>query len=433
MDLETFLKFFLHDIITAFKPIFDFLDLPKLKLTWKKFFVILFWFALLCGIYRLLPKGDVLLKILYVCFSAGSTYYVGEISEILKKHENGCKILLVLGFVALTIVWSNLNILPSSESIQTGEKKQPVDASLSASQANRMRSAEHLSIQDESNWENKTFWHQDNIQRNAITKVKFCNKLSDIDIIRHQLGSFSWDVSAKADHTVIACFYDGTLWVAADGKIELSEDLSFLFAGFSNLTVVDFNQSVDSSYTTNMSNMFALCKSLNNLDLMDLNTENVTDMFRMFYCCESMTDLNLVGIDTSQVTNMGNMFSYCSSFSTIDVHYFSTKNVKDMGNMFYCCEKLESVDVSHFDTSNVELLTAMFYGCTNLKSINVSNFNFSNIKGMCNAFYNSGIHEIKVSDWPSLDKSDYVNFMPLGSTVNGIKWDEYSGEDLIEK
>ena len=94
---------------------------------------------------------------------------------------------------------------------------------------------EPLSISDETNWEDEPFWNQEVVKRKEITNIQYCKNLSDLPEIQGQLNSFSWDVSAKSDHTVIAHFNEGTLCVAADGVIELSENSAYLFAGFSAL------------------------------------------------------------------------------------------------------------------------------------------------------------------------------------------------------
>lgn len=444
MDFKGFFKNAIEALYTLFDP-------PKLKLSWRGTAVFIILIFLLCIFFSKLQEADMFAKvIIYILLLACTLIVLKDIwnqnkekiltclhprwlslREFLRQHKKvvivSCSILagLMLIAVVLVIVNAKLHIFRKVELGKPTEE--PLQKNVQVSE-NRMRAMEHLSIDAESNWEDEPFWNQDKIMRKEVTSVKFSQNISDIAEVRDQLNSFSWDVSAKSDHTVIACFYDGTLWVVADGIIQLSEDSSYLFAGFSNLEKIDFNQSVDTSYTTDMSNMFALCKTLYNLDLTDLNTENVTNMFRMFYCCKSMSDLNLSEMDTFLVTNMGNMFSYCASIITIDVTNFSTGNVTDMGNMFYCCEKLEFIDVNHFDTSSVELLNAMFYGCTNLTSIDVSNFNFSSIQGMCNVFYKSGISEIIVSDWPVLNEDACSHFMSPGSTINGIQWDEFSSD-----
>lgn len=449
MDIQDIL----YKVITGLTILYTFFDPPKLELSACGTGAYTMCIMLLCIIFTKIQDANIFVKaIVYIFFLACCFILLKDIwkqnkkkilpyfypywlcfCEFLREHKKAvivfCSILVDLMLIAVVLVIMNAKL----HIFQKGGSGKPTEETLQQNvqvSENRMRAMGHLSINAESRWEDETFWNQDKIMRKDVTSVKFSQNIRDIEEVGDQLNSFSWDVSAKSDHTVIACFFDGTLWVAADGIIQLSEDSSYLFAGFSNLEKIDFNRSVDTSYTTDMSNMFALCKTLNNLDLSELNTENVTNMFRMFYCCESMSDLNLSQMDTSQVTNMGNMFSYCTSFITIDVTNFSTGNVTDMGNMFYCCEKLESIDISHFETSSVELLNGMFYGCANLISIDVSNFKFSSIQGMCNVFYKSGISEIIVSDWPVLNEDACSNFMSPGSTINGIQWDEFSSDCL---
>ena len=42
-----------------------------------------------------------------------------------------------------------------------------------------------------------------------------------------------------------------------------------------------------------MSYMFAVCSSLNSIDLSNFNTNNVTDMSDMFHGCSSLNSINL--------------------------------------------------------------------------------------------------------------------------------------------
>lgn len=412
---------FLQNYASAFFSVINFVNLffepKKPKLNYKETVALVFWLLSFLSIKTNFQGMNASQKIinsfffviLTICFCkkiiwpklrkitpSSMSQLLQKLVKILVKYEEtiffSCTILVVLGLLFYVAAITNIvQYFP----LTTGATP-PVEVPSSTGVAHRMRQMEPLSISDETNWEDEPFWNQEVVKRKEITNIQFCKNLSDLPEIQGQLNSFSWDVSAKSDHTVIAHFNEGTLWVAADGVIELSENSAYLFAGFSALEKVNFNGSIDSSYTTDMSNMFALCKSLTSLDLTDLNTKNVKTMFRMFHYCESMVDLNLSQMDTSQVTNMGNMFSYCSSLTSIDVSNFSTSKAEDIGNMFYSCKSLEYVDVSHFDTSNVKLLNGMFYGCTNLKFVDISNFDFSSIEEMVNVFAESSIHEIIV-------------------------------------
>ena len=140
----------------------------------------------------------------------------------------------------------------------------------------------------------------------------------------------------------------GTLWWYSDApSLRLNEDCKGMFAFFAGLESVDFS---------------------------GVQTSDTTDMSEMFYCCESLKNLDLSAADTSQVTSMRRMFSGCSQLAEIDLKSFDTRNVTDMEEMFYYCEQLKLPDVTGFDTSNVVTMRGMFEGCRSLESLNLSYF-----------------------------------------------------------
>ena len=143
-------------------------------------------------------------------------------------------------------------------------------------------------------------------------------------------GSETTDVSEEKDGSVKMYVTQNTeytslvdLTIVANGKIAFPEDSSFLFSFYgvpghvgpeSNLKVIEFNDSIDTSNVTNMRAMFAF----NDVDKYDFSS-----------------------FDTSKVTNMASMFEeYRDSTgpSEFDLSSFDTSNVTDMGNMFYKCE-----------------------------------------------------------------------------------------------
>ena len=74
-------------------------------------------------------------------------------------------------------------------------------------------------------------------------------------------------------------------------------------------------------------------------------------------------------LNTSIVTDMSNMFAMCGSVTELNLTSFDTRNVRDMSGMFGLCKNLEKVDVSSFDVSNVTDMSAMFMGCESLTTI----------------------------------------------------------------
>ena len=143
-------------------------------------------------------------------------------------------------------------------------------------------------------------------------------------------GSETTDVSEEKDGSVKMYVTQNTeytslvdLTIVANGKIAFPEDSSSLLSFYgvpghvgpeSNLKIIEFNDSIDTSNVTNMRTMFAF----NNVDKYDFSS-----------------------FDTSKVTNMSSMFAqYRDSTgpSEFDLSSFDTSNVTDMGNMFYKCE-----------------------------------------------------------------------------------------------
>lgn len=79
--------------------------------------------------------------------------------------------------------------------------------------------------------------------------------------------------------------------------------------------------------------------------------------------------LYLENLNTSDVTSMSNMFAGCKTLAEVDVSNFKTENVTDMSDMFSGCAKLEELNVKNFNTSNVTNMNGMFAGCTSLRRI----------------------------------------------------------------
>jgi surface protein len=61
-----------------------------------------------------------------------------------------------------------------------------------------------------------------------------------------------------------------------------------------------------------MSKMFSNCWSLNDLDILNLDTKNVTNMSLIFYKCKSLKYINLTNFETKNVKNMSRIFYGCS-------------------------------------------------------------------------------------------------------------------------
>ena len=88
-----------------------------------------------------------------------------------------------------------------------------------------------------------------------------------------------------------------------------------------------------------------------------------------FYDCANLPTLDgLENLDTSKVTDMSQMFAECTALTELDLTAFDTANVTDMTRMFFACSALETIKASDtFTTTNATASRDMFRDCTVLK------------------------------------------------------------------
>ena len=173
-------------------------------------------------------------------------------------------------------------------------------------------------------------------------------------------------------------------WWCEKEKVYL-DNCNSLFSGYTDAEIIDLS-GVDASGATDMTAMFANCRSLTTLNLSGFNTSGATNMTAMFNSCSSLTTLDLSGFDTKNVTTMSNMFASCSSLTTLDLSGFDTKNVTNMTNMFAGCRSLTALNLSGFNTSGATDMPYMFAGCSSLTTLDLSSFDTRNVTTMLNMF-----------------------------------------------
>ena len=253
------------------------------------------------------------------------------------------------------------------------------------------------------------------IDRSNVLSIDF---LSSLD----SAPDSAWDVSEAGDGSVLAWFRDGALSVAGDGGVLAPRDSRGLFANYTRVEAIRFNDSFDTSETTSMYAMFSMDSSLTALDVSQMNTANVTDMFAMFNACNALVSLDVSGFDTSKVTNMGGMFYNCAALEELDVSGFDTSGVTDMNSMFHNCERLKDLDVSRFDTANVRRFNSMFQRCALLQSLDVSGFNTANATSMRYMFGNCKSLEKIVFTSLDLSNTTDMGYMFFGCSELKALW-----------
>lgn len=229
--------------------------------------------------------------------------------------------------------------------------------------------------------------------------------------------SLNWEDGINVDLSNlghIKLFYDSDSLSAyvltdLDDKIKFNTNSRAMFQNFESLEKINFNNIIDTSDVTIMSNMFYNCKSLKKLDLKDYNTTNVTNMSFMFYYCSNLEEVDVSNFNTINLTLMHDMFSECISLSRIDLSSFNTSKVINMSHLFYDCLTLKELDLSNFDTSNVTNMANMFSHCKNLININLSNFDTRKVTTMNNMFREC--YNLKILDLSSFNASENISYM----------------------
>ena len=276
---------------------------------------------------------------------------------------------------------------------------------------------------------NKFYEESGRTDRSLVSSIVFYSDGRTIN------GAESYDVSEKKDGSIKMYVSQNTentslldLTIVANGKIALPEDSSELFAFYrhfacastvSNISLTEFNNSIDTSKVVDMNSMFAWSKTTT-LDLSSFDTSSVTDMRGMFQNSQA-TALDLNSFDTSNVTDMNYMFAY-SKAPTLDLSSFDTSNVTDMSFMF-SNSKATTLDLSSFNTSNVTKMCWMFYNsyATEIKGLN--KFNTSKVVDMRSMFSSSKAPTLDLSSFEISSVTDMAMMFRYSEATTGYAKD----------
>ena len=238
------------------------------------------------------------------------------------------------------------------------------------------------------------------------------NAAESYDVSEKKDGSIKMYVSQNSENTSLVY-----LTIVANGKIAFPEDSSSLFAFYdfnpcygpqTNLKKILFNDSVDTTKTSNMQEMFRYALKLEVLDLSNFDTSNVTNMYRMFNALTTIS-LDLSSFDTSNVTDMSWMFANSQAIEIKGLNEFNTSNVTNMSEMFSNSETM-TIDLSSFDTSNVTDMHGMFRNSAAAEIKGLNKFNTLKVTNMSQMFDSSGLATLDLSSFDTSNVTD-INLM----------------------
>lgn len=203
---------------------------------------------------------------------------------------------------------------------------------------------------------NTVFGH--NISRESIKEIEF------VKLDQGSLPDDAWDVSdnkrkeiwAWIEHTDHAAI----LKIASRNGVHANPNCHNLFAGYTNVRKIEFNDLFDTSLVTNMRSMFCKCRSLQKIDVGGFCTTFVTNMRQMFCGCRTLEEIDVSHFDTSNVTDMSQMFCGCRTLKEVDVRNFNTDKVTDVQRMFASCRNLVRPNAADFKFHEGTLVQGMF-------------------------------------------------------------------------
>jgi surface protein len=188
------------------------------------------------------------------------------------------------------------------------------------------------------------------------------------------VGVKTHDVSEAQDGGVVR-WKDGDAYYfstqRAGVKVTAPSDCYKLFSEFINLKTFHGSM-LDTRNVVRMHAMFAVCKSLENVNgLSEWNVSNVEDFGGMFSRCASLHNLDgLEDWNVGHAVSMAYMFKGCKLLENVDaLTDWDVSNVKNMGYLFHECNGLENIDgLRNWDVGNVTKMEHMFASCMSLKT-----------------------------------------------------------------
>ena len=278
------------------------------------------------------------------------------------------------------------------------------------------------------------FLFRSDIKRSQIRSITFLDSLE-------QKPQDAWDVSGELDDSVLAWVTPlpagmYKLFIAGEGGISAPKDCSWLFNGYVNLEIINFNNAFHTDETTNMNDMFRRCTALHTIDVSNFKTSKVEDLGWMFTVCSNLEKIDLSSFDTANVEIMEGMFCECGNIESILLgEHFNTSKVTSIYSFLWGCSKLQKIDVSGFDLSAVKYLDKMFYNCSSLEKIDVSGFKTDNAERIADMFRGcakvkkldlSGFNTSKITDMSRL----FYGCESLEELILGEEFDTSSVENM---
>lgn len=187
------------------------------------------------------------------------------------------------------------------------------------------------------------------------------------------------DVSLMQDRSVLA--WNQTIGgelclVLSTGEkgrgIQLNRVSGMMFACFTNLESIEWNNVIKTSEIRGMKEMFAGCEHLKYVDLSSFDLRNIKFLDGLFKSCVRLRDIKWFKFDTPNLISTSYMFTNCWHLRSVDFRNFDSKSVKYSKRMFNECNAMKAIRLGDWGAEDVDI-EEMFYGAGMLTVLSTSN------------------------------------------------------------
>ena len=171
--------------------------------------------------------------------------------------------------------------------------------------------------------------------------------------------------------------------LAAKGDV----DCECLFSFLPSLVTIDLTN-FDTSDVVDFDWLFNECTGLEEIDVTNLVSNKARYLRKMFFNCNKLKNIKgLYSWDLKSVEDISEIFAYCESLEEIDVRKWNVNNIEFMDSIFTNCKSITDVDLDCWDTQNVITMRGMFANCINLRNVRFK-LDVSNVSDLSLMFYN---------------------------------------------
>ncbi len=211
---------------------------------------------------------------------------------------------------------------------------------------------------------------------NKIVSIKFKTSLNV-----PSNAVVSWDLSLAQDKSIIGYLTSTTeadkydMTIVADGKINAPINANYLFGNMTNLKSIDFTN-FETYGTKSINQMFVHDENLESLDLSGFDASAIDNMWNTFNGCNNLKNINFKNWNP-KITSWGSTFLECQSLEELDLIGFNVDDVDEFGTMFFNNKSLKKLNISTWNPKTTKNMYGFLFNASSLEEINMSSFEIS--------------------------------------------------------